>query len=132
MSIQITFLDVGHGDCIVISQSTSAVIVDIRNKRRLEKWLENNNIKVIDCLYFTHGHQDHALSLTNFVTFIEEWTRRADTQIRQLCLPTEFVRAPNEAVNSSNVNDTEKKRLQSALDRLDTGRPLIFQSKNGI
>lgn len=119
MSIQITFLDVGHGDCIVISQSTSAVIVDVRSKGRLKKWLDHHDIKVIDCLYFTHGHQDHVPSLTDVITFIEDWIKRENTQVKRLCFPTEVIRTSAEKVSNSNTSDIQRKRLQSALDKLE-------------
>ncbi|MEZ4673507.1 MAG: hypothetical protein R2932_04595 [Caldilineaceae bacterium] len=127
MSIQITFLDVGHGDCIVISQATTAVIVDVRSKRRLEKWLDHHDIKVIDCLYFTHGHQDHVPSLTNVVTFVEDWIKRKDTQVRRLCLPTEVIRTSAEKASSPNTSDIQRMRLQSALDKLE-----LWYSQNTV
>lgn len=119
MSIRITFLDVGHGDCIIISQSISAVVVDVRSKRRLEKWLEDHGIKNIDCLHFTHGYQDHSPSLTDFVTFISGWMKKEDAQVRRLCLPTEVIRNPSRAISSTNISEAEKNRLQSALDKLE-------------
>ena len=120
MSINVTFLDVGNGDCIIISQSnTSAVVVDVRSTRRLEKWLEDHEIKLIDCLYITHEHQDHFPSLTDFVTFIENWLKKDGTQVKRLCLPTEIIRNPNALINNTNMDDAQKKRLQSALDKLD-------------
>ena len=119
MSIRITFLDVGHGDCTIISQSMSAVVVDVPNKQRLERWLEEHGIGTIDCLYFTHGHKDHFPSLTNFVTFISEWMTKGGTQVMRLCLPTEIIRAPSKAVGSTNITEAQKMLLQSALDKLE-------------
>jgi len=119
MSIKITFLDVGNGDCTIISHAKSAVVIDVRSKRRLEQWLEDHNIKIIDCLYFTHGHQDHFPSLTGFVTFVSDWLKKDDAEVRRLCLPTEVIRNPNLEINNANISKVQKKLLQSALDKLD-------------
>lgn len=66
-AVEIAFIDVGQGDCTVISKDHSAVILDYggsSNKRyQLLKYLQKRNIYAVELLAFTHLHSDHTNGL---------------------------------------------------------------------
>ena len=61
--LEIAFIDVGQGDCTVLSKGNRAVIIDCggsSDKRyNLISYLKENNIISIELLMFTHLHNDH-------------------------------------------------------------------------
>ena len=61
--VEIAFIDVGQGDCTVISGNGSAIILDYggsSNKRyQLIDYLKKRNIHTVELLAFTHLHDDH-------------------------------------------------------------------------
>lgn len=61
--LQIAFLDVGHGDTIIISAKEKdinrAIIIDCNDAIKTKNYILNNNIQVIDYIIITHLHQDH-------------------------------------------------------------------------
>ena len=61
--LKIAFVDVGQGDCTVLSKGNRAVIIDYggsSDKRyNLISYLKDNNIISIELLMFTHLHNDH-------------------------------------------------------------------------
>ncbi len=69
--VQIAFIDVGQGDCTVISRGNHAVIVDYggtSSKRyNLINYLHKNNIFIIDTLAFTHMNDDHVNGLNTLL-----------------------------------------------------------------
>ncbi len=62
-NIEVAFIDVGQGDCTVISKDNRAVIVDYggsSDKRyNLIEYLKRKNIYIVELLAFTHLHNDH-------------------------------------------------------------------------
>lgn len=60
--LDITFLDVGKADCIIIQDSGSVVMIDTaeeENYSDIDAFLENEGIKEIDYLIITHYDKDH-------------------------------------------------------------------------
>lgn len=61
--VKIAFIDVGQGDCTVISKNNRAIIIDYggsSDKRfNLINYLNDEGINTIDLLAFTHLHNDH-------------------------------------------------------------------------
>lgn len=61
--LRIAFIDVGQGDCTVLSKGNRAVVIDYggsSDKRyNLISYLKENNIISIELLAFTHLHNDH-------------------------------------------------------------------------
>lgn len=65
--VEIAFIDVGQGDCTVISKGTSAVILDYggsaQKRYQLIDYLQERNIYSVELLGFTHLHSDHTNGL---------------------------------------------------------------------
>ncbi len=65
--VEIAFVDVGQGDCTVISKDHSAVILDYggssEKRYHLIEYLRKKNIYCIELLAFTHLHSDHTNGL---------------------------------------------------------------------
>lgn len=65
--VEIAFIDVGQGDCTVISRDHRAVIIDYggssEKRYNLIKYLRKRNIYEIELLAFTHLHSDHTNGL---------------------------------------------------------------------
>lgn len=76
--IEIAFVDVGQGDCTVISRNNTAVIFDYggsSDKRyNLIKYLRKRNIYAVELLAFTHLHADHTNGLRTLLnnTYVDE------------------------------------------------------------
>ncbi len=77
-ALEIAFIDVGQGDCTVISRDHTAVIVDYggtSGKRyNLINYLKKKNIYTVELLAFTHLHSDHANGLSTLLknVYVEE------------------------------------------------------------
>lgn len=60
---KIAFIDVGQGDCTVVSRGHHAIILDYggssESRSNLIDYLRRNNIYIVDLLAFTHLHDDH-------------------------------------------------------------------------
>ncbi|MBQ8894227.1 MAG: ComEC/Rec2 family competence protein [Clostridia bacterium] len=66
-SVEIAFIDVGQGECTVISKDNRAVIFDYggssEKRYNLIDYLQKKNIYVVELLAFTHLHSDHTNGL---------------------------------------------------------------------
>lgn len=121
MVCQFAFLDVGNADSIIVlpeSSSTvqSAVIIDIPKARVVSKWLEDQMVSVIDCIFFTHDHRDHIPSLPIFVTFAADWLK--SHSINTVCFPVESIRNYVQQLRDSDKSTPQYKRLRHAMDQL--------------
>jgi len=70
--LSITFVDVGHGDCVVMEDETVLVVVDCGDSQggeALEKLLLEKGRK-IDILFITHPHPDHFFGAANIKELI--------------------------------------------------------------
>jgi len=68
--LQITFMDVGQGDSILIQSGDSTMLIDAGPTSASDEIiseLEKNNIKKIDILIGTHPHEDHIGSLDTVI-----------------------------------------------------------------
>ncbi len=62
----VEFIDVGQGDCTLITAKDTVILVDGGESGQSQKvinYLKNKNIKKIDCCIATHPHTDHIGSL---------------------------------------------------------------------
>ena len=66
-TLEIAFIDVGQGDCTVVSKDHSAVIIDYggssKKRYNLIDYLQRKEIYQIELLAFTHLHSDHTNGL---------------------------------------------------------------------
>lgn len=71
--VEIAFIDVGQGDCTVISRDHRAVIIDYggSSERRynLINYLRKRNIYEVELLAFTHLHSDHTNGLRTLLNY---------------------------------------------------------------
>lgn len=68
--INVHFVDVGQGDCTLITSSFGTVLVDSGEsdeKMNVENYLDGLKIEKIDCLILTHPHSDHCGSMSYIV-----------------------------------------------------------------
>lgn len=70
--LEVTFLDVGQGDSIVIRSPDHRTFVidggDKGNGQKIERFLKYKGIRKIDALILSHAHQDHMLGLGELAT----------------------------------------------------------------
>lgn len=121
MKLKLAFLDVGNADCTVILPSEDrAIIIDVPQSCSLRTWLLQNNIRHIESIYITHGHRDHLPSLSQLVTFLEQWFTACEGTLGTLYLPTEVMRR-NQQLNDLLIAHNEKKykRYRHAMDTLE-------------
>lgn len=71
--VEIAFVDVGQGDCTVISRGHSAVVIDYggtsQKRYNLIKYLKKKNIYNVELLGFTHLHHDHANGFNTLLNY---------------------------------------------------------------
>lgn len=56
---ELVILDVGHGNCAVIHEDGSAIVVDAAPSQALPALLDNLEIEEISCLLISHADADH-------------------------------------------------------------------------
>lgn len=75
-SLQIAFLDVGHGDTIVISfeekHVKKGIIIDCNDAITTKNYVINNNIQVIDYIVITHLHRDHYKGINQLIDLLKK------------------------------------------------------------
>lgn len=65
--MMVEFIDVGQGDCTLITDSEAVILIDGGESGEAEtviNYLKNKNIEKIDCCIATHPHSDHIGSLS--------------------------------------------------------------------
>lgn len=66
--VQMSILDVGHGNCSVLEDSKGVVVIDAGPGAVLLEFLEQKGIKTIDVLLISHSDADH---LAGAITILE-------------------------------------------------------------
>lgn len=70
-NLQVTFLDVGQGDCIVIETPYhKTFIIDGGNKgngKKIEQFLKYKGIRDVDAIILSHAHSDHMSGLQELI-----------------------------------------------------------------
>lgn len=69
----VTFIDVGQGDCELISCNGVNILVDggeARNSQKVINYLKYLEIEKLDCYIATHPHSDHIGAATSILTAI--------------------------------------------------------------
>ncbi|MCX6344316.1 MAG: MBL fold metallo-hydrolase [Armatimonadetes bacterium] len=56
---KVTILDVGHGNCALISDSAGSIVIDGGSHQTLLQYLESANINMIDDVIISHADADH-------------------------------------------------------------------------
>ena len=72
LPIKIAFLDVGHGDSIVIilpdkSQEKRAIVIDTPDYKKTIDFLEKNNVKIIEMVLISHFDSDHSKGISALI-----------------------------------------------------------------
>ncbi len=70
----VSYIDVGQGDCSLISCKGVNILVDggeAENSKTVLKYLKENGIESIDCYILTHPHSDHIGAAINILNNIE-------------------------------------------------------------
>ena len=65
--MQVNFIDVGQGDCTLITTADSVILIDAGEAGKAQtviNYLRNKNIDKIDCCIATHPHSDHIGALS--------------------------------------------------------------------
>lgn len=72
--MSVDFLDVGQGDCTLITSGDNVILVDGGEAGEAENvinFIKNRNITEIDCCIATHPHSDHIGSLSKVLSEFE-------------------------------------------------------------
>lgn len=76
MTYKLVFLDVGHGDSILIKTPSNKIgIIDCNrylNRVPVVDYLKKHNIKDIEFICLTHPHYDHYLGMLEVINFIHD------------------------------------------------------------
>ncbi|MCI1958502.1 MAG: MBL fold metallo-hydrolase [Clostridia bacterium] len=57
--LDVSVLGIGKADCILLRNSSNAVIIDTGMNEDTKNYLNKNNITSLDCLIITHFDKDH-------------------------------------------------------------------------
>lgn len=73
--LRIAFLDVGHGDSIVITVNDKngirrAIVIDSPNPIKTRNYIRDNNIDVVDYIIITHLHKDHYSGINSLIELL--------------------------------------------------------------
>lgn len=83
--LRIAFLDVGHGDTIVISiienNIKRAIIIDCNNAIKTKNYILENEIEVVDYIVITHLHQDHYKGVNALIDLLI----KKDIKVNNVC-----------------------------------------------
>ncbi|WP_025161849.1 ComEC/Rec2 family competence protein [Paraclostridium bifermentans] len=83
--LQIAFLDVGHGDTIVISfiedGIKKGIIIDCNDPIKTKNYIIKNNIQVIDYILITHLHLDHYRGVNSLIDIL----RKNEIEVNTIC-----------------------------------------------
>ncbi|BED92239.1 MAG: MBL fold metallo-hydrolase [Candidatus Improbicoccus pseudotrichonymphae] len=61
-AVYIIFLNVGRADSIIIKDKNTALLVDgasSKSRIKISDYIKKCNIKIFDCIFLTHPHEDH-------------------------------------------------------------------------
>ncbi len=106
---QIVILDVGHGNCAVISDDRTSIVIDAGPKNALLEYLRENGIKRIDVILISHADTDHVAGLIGVLASGE--------------VAVGHVRLNTDSLKGSDIwND-----VLALLDRLDREQKVDFQ-----
>src|SRR4051794_14125516 len=59
LGTKIALLDVGHGNCAVVSSGSEAVVIDCPPTAAVVDYLHLNRVTVVSDLIISHSHKDH-------------------------------------------------------------------------
>lgn len=122
MACEITFLAVGNADSIVIfPDADPAIVVDLPLPRAVTDCLLLRGRLSIGCLLVTHAHRDHFVSLTKFVSFLEQWHAKGGSVERVVAGLEVFTDAFAE-LRTLDPSSAAYKRLRHTLDSLSSLR----------
>lgn len=83
--LEIAFLDVGHGDTIVISiiedNIKRGIIIDCNDVIKTKKYILDKSIEIVDYILITHLHEDHYRHVNSLITALID----NDIQIKNVC-----------------------------------------------
>lgn len=124
MTLELTFLDVGNADCIIIlPPEHGALVIDVPRSGHLRRWLQQRQINHIESIYITHGHRDHLPSLQELVTFLEQWFFCQQGTLSKLYLPIDVLRSATAIeAHLRQTNPHKQQQDRDALDRLELWR----------
>lgn len=123
--LRITFLDVGQGDCILISTPQENILVDSGPKtdsfdageRIVVPYLLENRISYLDMFFITHEHADH-LGGANYIL--------STIPIGKIAIPAVGERLNNEEWQKGLLGDMNFK--QEEIIKIQAGTNITFRS----
>jgi beta-lactamase superfamily II metal-dependent hydrolase len=74
--MQLTILDIGHGNSAILQDGASTVIIDAGPKTGLLEHLDEHGIKTIDLILLSHSDEDHIAGLLALI-YTEEFQIKA-------------------------------------------------------
>lgn len=112
-NITFAFLDVGHGDCTIITSGDDTIVVDtgsVSSSEHVLNYLYKNNVKDIDYMFVTHPHDDHyggVTSIYNYYVVNKYYTNKNTSRGDKYTIGNinMYVLNPPRSEKYSNVND---------------------------
>lgn len=103
--LKIGFLDVGHGDCIVIilpdnNQNKRAIVIDTPDYKKTIDFLEQNNVTTIDLVLVSHFDCDHSKGISAVINHYLKGNR----EVKKICYKGDRIsRSEQEQKNYRNL-----------------------------
>ncbi len=107
----VEFLDVGQGDCALISSNGKSCLIDTGSSNSagsIEKKLKNEGIKNIDLISISHFHIDHTGSLYDLVSSFDVKKLMFPNKCSDTNIPEKVLSAKNDCINNGGEVYTEK------------------------
>lgn len=90
------FIDVGQGDCILIQVNHKNILIDSGtsdSRKKLIRYLKNNNITKLDYIIATHPHEDHVGGMASVIKTFDVGEFYAPKAIASSQAFTDMIRA---------------------------------------
>lgn len=117
--LKIAFLDVGHGDSIVIllpknSDAQKAIVIDTPDFKITKKFLDENNVESLELVVISHSHLDHSSGIVPLIEkFVEE-----EKEVKKLCYIPDRI--------NHKENQKKYENLMRSLVQLDDNNQDLF------
>lgn len=132
LPLKVAFLDVGHGDSIVIilpdsSESKRAIVVDTADHKKTIQFLEKNNVKTLELVIISHFDSDHSRGISALIKHFQ----KEDREVKKICYNLDRIsRSDDENKNYRNL--VKQLITFDKIYNIGTIVPLLEESEKNI
>ena len=131
-SLEVAFLDVGHGDSTVIilpdrGINKRAVVIDTPDHRKTIRFLEQNDVKILELVIISHFDSDHSKGISALIKHYQ----KEDREIKKISYNVDRIsRLGDEKTNYTNL--LRQLVAFNRNDGINTLVPVIEESEKNI